>query len=89
MTAVWIRSPRVLWRRIADGVLLLPPDAAEPMIVTGSAAAMWEMLASPLHGDEVARRLAEIFHTTTDQAQADTAPFLAELASAGIVTRMP
>ena len=78
----------MLWRRVADGVLLLAPDAAGPMILTGSGAAIWELLESPADADEVARRLADIFQTTADQAQADTAPFLAELAVAGVVTRV-
>lgn len=89
MTTVWVRSPRVLWRRVADGVLLLAPDAAEPMVVSGSGAATWELLESPLDGDELALRLAALFDTTPEQTYAEIAPFLADLALAGVVTRAP
>ena len=88
-TTVWVRSPRVLWRPVADGVLLLAPDAADPMLVTGSGAAMWELLECPLDGEELASRLAQRFDTTADQIKAESAPFLAKLAVAGVLMRAP
>ena len=88
MTTAWVRSPRVLWRRVADGVLLLAPGAAEPMIITGSGAAIWELLGSPMDAQDVAWRLAELFDTTAERTRAETAPFLAQLALAGVLTKV-
>lgn len=89
MTAPWTRSPQVLWRRVAGGVLLLAPRDAEPLLVTGSGAAVWELLESPLGVEELAERLAETFDVSTEEAAAGAAPFLADLVDRGIVTASP
>lgn len=84
----WVRSPQVLWRRVAEGVLLLAPDAAAPMIVTGSGAAIWDLLGSPMDADDVAGRLAELFDTTAERTGEETAPFLAQLAAASVLVEV-
>ena len=38
------RNPRVLWRRVHDGVLLLAPSGDAPVLASGAAATVWFLL---------------------------------------------
>jgi hypothetical protein len=38
------RSPRVLWRRSLDAVVVLPAGAEEPVTLGGTGVAVWELL---------------------------------------------
>lgn len=85
MTIRWVRSEQVLWRRVADGVLLLLPDDDKPVHLMGSAGLLWELLASPLSVEEAAESMASAFGITTDLAEGDIRPFLGELAARCVV----
>jgi hypothetical protein len=56
--ARWVRARDALWRRLPDGVLVLTPALATPLAVTGSAAAVWDLLAVPTDTDTMCERLA-------------------------------
>jgi hypothetical protein len=55
--ARWTRSPNVLDRPTLRGVMVLPADGAA-VVLTGTAARVWEALARPAAGDELIQRLA-------------------------------
>lgn len=44
----FVRDEAVLWRRVVDGVLLLPPESDELMLLTGSGGEIWHALERPL-----------------------------------------
>jgi hypothetical protein len=55
--ARWSRSPNVLDRPTLRGVMVLPADGAA-VVLTGTAARVWQALARPAAGDELVERLA-------------------------------
>jgi hypothetical protein len=55
--ARWSRSPNVLDRMTLRGVMVLPADGAA-VVLTGTAARVWQALARPAAGDELIARLA-------------------------------
>ncbi len=83
----WVRSEKVLWRRVADGVMLLPLSEDEPFMVMASGAVVWDLLATPVRVEEAAEALAEAFGITTELAEADLRPFLDALAERSAVVR--
>jgi hypothetical protein len=54
--ARWSRSPNVLDRPTLRGVMVLPTEGAA-VVLTGTAARVWQALARPAGGDELVDRL--------------------------------
>jgi len=55
----WERSVEVLWRRTAQGVVVLPNDSGTVSTLEGLHAALWLALARPMSLDVLADHLAE------------------------------
>jgi hypothetical protein len=53
----WSRSPNVVDRPTLQGVMVLPADGAA-VVLTGTAARVWEALTRPAARDELVGRLA-------------------------------
>jgi hypothetical protein len=53
----WSRSPNVVDRTTLRGVMVLPADGAA-VVLTGTAARVWQALARPAADDELIARLA-------------------------------
>jgi hypothetical protein len=60
------RHPHVLWRRSLDAVLVLPLAGDEPVVLTGSDVALWQLLLEPRTIEELCDLL--------DDANGDVAP---------------
>jgi len=54
----WQRDPQVLWRRIGDGLVVLPPERDACLAVSGAAGLLWELLAEPVDADGLVERMA-------------------------------
>ena len=78
-TSRYVRSERVLWRRTADGVVVLPVDHGELFDLTGSGLAVWDLLATPHTVTEAAAELLERYEGVRDQVAADLERVLDEL----------
>lgn len=65
----WERDPRVLWRRIGDGLVVLPPDRAECLAVSGASGLLWELLAEPCDIGELVEWLSA--RTGADRADVE------------------
>jgi hypothetical protein len=85
----WARADGVLWREVATGVLLLAPNATEPLLLSGSGAAVWQVLAHPVGEDELVQVLADAFGVGPDVVGSDVRPLLCDLADRDIVQRLP
>lgn len=85
-TQRWRRAPGVLWRRVAETVVVLPADAAEAVELSGAGAVMWTFLDAPLSADDVEGLLVERYGTTDGTVAGHVEPFLASLAARGLVT---
>lgn len=57
--ARWSRSPNVVDRPTLQGVMVLPADGAA-VVLTGTAAQVWQALARPAAGDELTGRLGPV-----------------------------
>lgn len=77
----WQRDPRVLWRGVGEGVLLLPPGSADSVTLSGSAGRLWALLDQPLTIPQLVERLAGHYamdEASIESAVADTVEVLAE-----------
>lgn len=84
-TAVWERSPEVLWRWSPDGALVLPPSVADPMVFDGTASAVWDLLEIPSSLEELVEQLADHFQAPRAAVAQDVTAFLARLENLGAV----
>ena len=79
----WRRRPDALWRRSVDAVLVLPAGADEPVTLTGTGPALWELLAEPCTVAQLAAVLADAYDAPIETVEADIAPVVDELARVG------
>ena len=89
MTAVptWRRDTRALWRRSGSRFVVLAPEHEQALVLEGTAALTWELLAEPIEEGELFSLLAEHFGVTRDEVADELAPFLAGLLGFGAVCR--
>jgi Coenzyme PQQ synthesis protein D (PqqD) len=76
----------VLRRRLPGAAVLLPPGADQPVVLTGTALALWDELAEPVDEAGLAARLAERFAVDEATVAADIGPALDRLRQLGAVT---
>ena len=75
----WRRRPDALWRRSLDAVLVLAAGADEPVPLTGTGPAVWELLAEPCTVPQLAAVLSEGFDAEPATVEADLRPMIDEL----------
>ena len=89
----YVRRPGVVARHVAGELLLVPVDArtvdaahktAELFVLNATAERLWELLASPVSVEELARNLIDEFEVSAESARADAAAFIASLRDIGI-----
>ena len=76
----WRRRDDALWRRSVDAVVLLPAGAADPVVLPGTAAAVWDLLATPVTLADLVAALGAVYSAAPDTIAAEVAPLLARLA---------
>lgn len=83
----WVRADGTLWRYAGLTLVLLPvgTDVTTPLVVSGSAALVWELLATPVTLTELAFQLAEVYDTNAEVITTDLASMLAELHAAAAI----
>ena len=86
----WRWAKDVLWRRSFDRVVVLPEGAGEPLLLEGSAAAIWLLLEQPAPVGELLEALGQ--HDAPggrapDLAAQEVQSFLRQLEQAGALER--
>jgi Coenzyme PQQ synthesis protein D (PqqD) len=81
----------VATRRTASAVLVLPTDspADEPIVLTGSAVAMWDAFTTPRTFDAVIATLAAQYAADDATIRSAMAPIVARLAESGALVEQP
>jgi hypothetical protein len=82
----WQRSEGVVWRRSSGKVLVLGPQSDGFLMLSGTGAVTWELLAEPIGEEELVGLLAEGFHAQEEDVADTLRPFLAGLAKAGVAS---
>lgn len=78
------RRAEVLWRSVADGVLVLAADSSKPpVLLLGPAATLWPMLEHPTRLSDAAQVLAARFDASPDVVLRDIAQVAESLLAHG------
>jgi hypothetical protein len=87
----WVRAAGTLWRNAGESLILLPVagEGQTTLVVSGSAAVMWELLSEPVTLTELAVELAAIYQVEGPLIEVDLAPVLEGLYAAAAVDRSP
>jgi hypothetical protein len=85
----WVRAPGVLWRNALDRAVVLPPDAAEPLVLNAPGAALWALLEEPYELEDAATTLATAAGVDVNRVANDIATLLRDLNDAGAVGYQP
>ena len=81
----WARAERVLYHHTVGHVLLLPRGEQQPLVVSGTGAAVWDRLARPCSVEELAGELAHEYGADAATIAADVEPVLRTLEAHGAV----
>jgi hypothetical protein len=81
----WQRAPGVVWRRSDGKVALLCPGGEELLVLSGTGAVTWELLAEPVAEQDLIEALADGFEADPDDVASALRPFLTGLAEVGAV----
>jgi hypothetical protein len=81
----WQRHPHNLTRQVPEGWLVLAPAAEAPVLLSGSAAALWELLAVPTSTDGLVAAIIDRFQGDPDEIRRDLHHALAELVDRGVI----
>jgi Coenzyme PQQ synthesis protein D (PqqD) len=84
----WLRAESTLWRRTLDGVVVLPFDAPEPLVLRGPAASIWELLEQPMTRSELIDAIVTIYAVERDEVDDDVSAAVATLVDAGALCRL-
>ena len=84
-----VRASGVLSRRVAAGVLVLAPGAADAALLAGTGAAVWELLEGKVPLADVVQILAGAYDAEAAMVAADLEPVIAELTERGLVVPAP
>ncbi len=82
---MFVREPRVVWRRTLRGIVALPPGSHDPNVLAPPGDAVWDGLATPTTADELIRGLAVDFGVDAVMIADDVHAMLGELSQAGLV----
>jgi hypothetical protein len=79
----WQRAPGVVWRRSDSKVALLCKARDELLVLSGTGAVTWELLAEPIGEQDLIELLADEFGADPEDVASALRPFLTGLAEAG------
>ena len=85
----WVANPRVLHRRMPDGVILLAVSGGDPVFLEGTAEELWDLLTTPISLAAVARELADRHGAEVGVVENDIAAALDDLVARGLVLSDP
>lgn len=81
----WMRNSSVLWRRSGSSVVILSEGQADPFLLTGAGALVWDLLAEPIAAPELSELIARLCGSEPGVIARDTDPLLTELERLGAV----
>lgn len=83
-----MRDPRVLWRRVSRGAVLLGPTGVTAQI-SPTGVAVWECLDEPRSSDAVAELLGDRFGVGVGDVHRDLVDTIGELVDLGMIIAVP
>jgi|GEM_PF-6310492 len=81
----WHRHPRALWRRSSDRIIVLAPGQSDLLLLEGTGAVIWELLADPTAEHELVALLADATGTDRAVIAPEVAAFLTQLATEEVI----
>ncbi len=79
------RATGTLWRRVLDGVLVLPPGSDELLHITAPGDVVWHLLAEAVTVGDLAEALADFYEVPVPVVRSDIEPVLTALVASGAI----
>lgn len=80
-----VRSPNTLWRRTLKSIVVLPPGAATPMLLSGAGELIWGLLDGGSTLSDTTKRVASTYQVSEHDVASDVAALICALRDAGAV----
>ena len=84
MTVV-ARNEVAPWRRGLDGVIVFPPDAADPVWLAAPGDTIFELTASPAHRGTIVDEVVTRFAGDRERIRSETEAFIDHLVELGVL----
>lgn len=85
MTARFRQAPDVLWRSVGDEVLIAPVGRDDFDVLSGTATAVWGLLATPRAVSSLVDELAAVYEGAPESMASDVHELVAELTTRGLL----
>lgn len=85
----WVRSELILWRVVPNGVLMLGPGDAAPVLVSGAGAVVWALLERPIGEAALIDAVADELAVETEVVKVEVRGFIADLRCRGFAVQVP
>jgi hypothetical protein len=79
------RADGALWRRTVDRVLVLPDRLAAPVVLSGTAVTLWDLLESATPVQRIPHELATRFEVSVDRIEADLQTALDQMRKLSVI----
>jgi hypothetical protein len=84
----FVRAPEVLWRQLADVILVRTVADSEIVELCGTGVLLWVALVEPVTAGELATDVAAVVGAPVDVVARDVRTALADLVHRGLVTQL-
>jgi Coenzyme PQQ synthesis protein D (PqqD) len=78
-------APSIPWRRVADDIILAPPGRDDFDQLSGTAAVIWGILATPSSLEQLVRTLADLYSIPPERISKDVDALVADLIGRGAI----
>jgi PqqD family protein of HPr-rel-A system len=87
--SVWLRDAALPFQRMEEEAIVVDPRTREVHLFNGTAARIWELLATPRSIDEVCGALIDEFDAEPEALRREVEAFVTDLGGRGLLTAAP
>jgi hypothetical protein len=77
------RNPEIIWRVLQDELVLVRPASGEIRVLNAVGAVIWRSVDGKRSVEDLAAKVSDAYAVSGEQARADAAAFVEELAAEG------
>ena len=79
------RAAGTVWRNAHGSVFVLPADASDVVVLTGTGQELWLLLSEPMTIEDAAHSLADAYGVPAAAVSSDVTPVVHDLAARGVL----
>ncbi|HFC12726.1 MAG TPA: PqqD family protein [Anaerolineae bacterium] len=75
----------LIWRETDDGIVVVDPTEGNVRVLNGVGSEVWKLVSQQWDTQKIQQRIAENYHISAEQAEADVKAFLTQLSERNMI----